>query len=225
MLEGSYEEKDLPIANWKDELRMAQHMVLVDHQRRQVFLSIRGTKCLNDVLTDMQITSVPFCGGYAHAGAAMEARDVWDECKDALLNNMPKDYELVICGHSLGGSIGVLIRIMMEHYNVPHSFSRIRNFAFSSFPCFFSEEPVVLKDVTLVIHNNDIIPYLSVEYIRRLNQELSDEHDVALSKVFDAVIFSAATLRSAVSSTITVTFPAPTPTAGVPEEYALRTLS
>ena len=47
--------------------------------------------------------------------------------------------------------------------------------------------------------------------------EFSDEQEVALSNVFEAAIFSAADLRSAVSSTITVTFPAPTPIAGVPE--------
>src|SRR5690606_11725848 len=53
----------------------------------------------------------------------------------------------------------------------------------------------------------------------------SDEHEVELSKVFEAAILCAATARSAVSSTITVTLPAPTPTAGVPLEYARRTLS
>ena len=41
---------------------------------------------------------------------------------------------------------------------------------------------------------------------------------MALSKHFEAAIFPAAAARSAVSSTITVTLPAPTPIAGVPEE-------
>jgi hypothetical protein len=44
----------------------------------------------------------------------------------------------------------------------------------------------------------------------------SEEQEVALSKVFEALIFSAAAARSAVSSTMTVTLPAPTATAGVP---------
>ena len=47
--------------------------------------------------------------------------------------------------------------------------------------------------------------------------EFSDEQDVALSNVLDAAIFSAASFKFAVSSIITVTFPAPTPIAGVPE--------
>ena len=49
--------------------------------------------------------------------------------------------------------------------------------------------------------------------------EFSDEHEVALSKVLDLAIFSAASSTSAVSSKIVTTFPCPTPRAGVPEEY------
>ena len=48
--------------------------------------------------------------------------------------------------------------------------------------------------------------------------EFSDEQDVALSKIFEAQIFFAASSRSAVSSTITGTLPVPTPIAGVPLE-------
>ena len=54
--------------------------------------------------------------------------------------------------------------------------------------------------------------------------EFSDEHEVALSKIFDAQIFVAASVRSALESMITGTLPAPTPMAGVPLRYALRTL-
>ena len=44
----------------------------------------------------------------------------------------------------------------------------------------------------------------------------SDEQLVALSKVFDWMIIRAAASRSAVSSTMAATLPAPTPNAGVP---------
>ena len=53
----------------------------------------------------------------------------------------------------------------------------------------------------------------------------SDEHEVALSNIFEARIFRAASARSAVSSMITGTLPAPTPIAGVPLIAARRTLS
>ena len=52
----------------------------------------------------------------------------------------------------------------------------------------------------------------------------SDEQLVALSNVFERAILRAASARSAVSSTIAATLPAPTPIAGVPLEYAARTL-
>ena len=52
----------------------------------------------------------------------------------------------------------------------------------------------------------------------------SEEQDVALSKVFEAAIFSAASAILALSSMIVTTLPCPTPKAGVPEEYPARTL-
>src|SRR5688572_21269795 len=58
--------------------------------------------------------------------------------------------------------------------------------------------------------------------MRRL---FSDEQLVALSKVFDIMILAAASAQSALSSTITATLPAPTPSAGVPLEYPARTLA
>ncbi len=48
--------------------------------------------------------------------------------------------------------------------------------------------------------------------------EFSDEQLVALSKVFESMIFAAASARSADSSTMTATLPSPTPTHGVPLE-------
>ncbi len=57
-----------------------------------------------------------------------------------------------------------------------------------------------------------------------MTSAFSDEHEVALSKVFDAQISRAAASRSALTSMTTGTLPAPTPMAGVPLRYALRTL-
>ena len=53
----------------------------------------------------------------------------------------------------------------------------------------------------------------------------SDEQLVALSKVFEAAIFWAASVRLAVSSTTETTLPAPTPKAGVPQVEAARILA
>ena len=49
-----------------------------------------------------------------------------------------------------------------------------------------------------------------------MTTEFSDEHDVALSKHLDRMIFSAASSSFALASTMTGTLPAPTPIAGVP---------
>ena len=52
----------------------------------------------------------------------------------------------------------------------------------------------------------------------RMTTLFSDEQLVALSNVLERMIFAAASAQSAVSSTITATLPAPTPSAGVPLE-------
>jgi hypothetical protein len=51
-----------------------------------------------------------------------------------------------------------------------------------------------------------------------MTSAFSEEQEVALSKTLEARIFSAASSRSALASTITGTLPAPTPIAGVPLE-------
>ena len=40
----------------------------VDHEQRTVVLSVRGTACAGDTLTDCCADPVPFLGGHAHAG-------------------------------------------------------------------------------------------------------------------------------------------------------------
>ena len=46
----------------------------------------------------------------------------------------------------------------------------------------------------------------------------SELQDVALSKTFEAAILATASSTSAVSSLIVTTLPAPTPSAGVPDD-------
>mmetsp|Transcript_51989 Transcript_51989/g.96728 ORF Transcript_51989/g.96728 Transcript_51989/m.96728 type:complete len:297 (-) Transcript_51989:330-1220(-) len=55
-------------------------------------------------------------------------------------------------------------------------------------------------------------------------KELSAEQEAARSKVLERAILAAASLRSAVLSTVTTALPTPTPSAGVPEEYAASTI-
>mmetsp|Transcript_7017 Transcript_7017/g.22223 ORF Transcript_7017/g.22223 Transcript_7017/m.22223 type:complete len:257 (+) Transcript_7017:787-1557(+) len=55
--------------------------------------------------------------------------------------------------------------------------------------------------------------------------ELSDEQEAARSSVLLSAILSAASSRSALSSTVTTALPAPTPSAGVPLEYAALTIA
>jgi hypothetical protein len=43
-------------------------LLAVDHAQRTVVLSVRGTACAGDTLTDCCAEPVPFLGGHAHAG-------------------------------------------------------------------------------------------------------------------------------------------------------------
>ena len=58
-----------------------------------------------------------------------------------------------------------------------------------------------------------------------MTTEFSEEQLVALSKHLESRIFAAASASAAVESTMTATLPRPTPTAGVPEAQAARTLA
>jgi len=105
------ERQDVVCAMWKDggPFRPA-YAVCRDRQLRWLLVSIRGTISMRDMLTDAAARSVLFQEGRAHEGFLLSARWLLGELRETLRQELQRSpgYRLVLCGHSMGGSVAAL---------------------------------------------------------------------------------------------------------------------
>jgi len=165
-------KKDInPMNLLEDKVEGLTYFIVTDHENRAVVLSIRGTFTLKEILLDVAAFSRPFCGGDAHSEMANAAEKVWDEARDTitkLLFEHP-EYELILTGHSLGAGAAVLLNILLHQNNREQVDGRpIRCFAFSSPPVFTGDAKDAIEACTNYIYDSDIVPFLSVDAVRRL---------------------------------------------------------
>eukprot|EP00958_Prasinococcus_capsulatus_P007902 scaffold740_cov405-Prasinococcus_capsulatus_cf.AAC.5 len=81
----------------------------VHPQRRAVVLAIRGTRDPLDLITDSDVTQVPFEGSTAHRGMTLAAEWLKADCIDSVLDEVEgldatggRPCQLFVVGHSLG---------------------------------------------------------------------------------------------------------------------------
>jgi Lipase (class 3) len=148
-----------------------RHIVAVDHARRTVVLAIRGTFSLGELVVDVAGFSRPFCGGEAHAEMANMTERVWQVAGPTVLRLLEENdgYELVLTGHSLGAGTASLLNIMCHQRGREMVNGRkVRCFAFACPPVFTPIEFAgpAAKHCVSVIHERDVVPFLSVDSVR-----------------------------------------------------------
>lgn len=152
---------------------LLRHFVAVDHARRQVVLSIRGTFSLSEIILDVAGFTRPFCGGEAHSEMANMAESVWDAAGDIILELLDQHsgYELILTGHSLGAGTASLLNILCHSNGGRLVGGRpVRCFAYAAPPVFTPVDlvPKAAKSCINYIHGRDAVPFLSVDSVRRL---------------------------------------------------------
>lgn len=148
-----------------------RHIVAVDHARQTVVLAIRGTFSLGELVVDVAGFSRPFCGGEAHAEMANMTERVWQVAGPTVLKLLEENngYELVLTGHSLGAGTASLLNIMCHQRGRALVNGRnVRCFAFACPPVFTPVEFAgpAAKHCVSVIHERDVVPFLSVDSVR-----------------------------------------------------------
>jgi hypothetical protein len=120
------------------------HYIPFLHKSTSACLSVRGTTSIQDVVTDIRATPVPFpqeeeeegneyttddafCDndewtsvyrgkGLASCGMASAALNLFRENADSLTHLARNGYRIRIVGHSLGGGVATLLGILMSHH-------------------------------------------------------------------------------------------------------------
>nr|CDX09915.1 lipase [Yarrowia phangngaensis] len=162
----------------------------VDHGSKQIYLVVRGTHSLEDVITDLRIKQAPFTP--FDMAANISSTDTCDNCLvhngfiesynntykqigskvDAVIKQYP-DYEIVVSGHSLGGAAALLFGINLKvngHDPLVVTYGQpiVGNAGFANWVdrLFFGQENPDVSQVTperrlyRVTHRGDIVPQI-----------------------------------------------------------------
>lgn len=171
--------------DYDGDARHLRHFVAIDHEHEKVVLSIRGTFSLQEIVVDVAGFSRDFCGGEGHSEMATMAERVWDVAGPtvtSLLQEHP-NYELIVTGHSLGAGTACLLTILLQsnaQQLLPRK-QKLRCFAYASPPVFtpLAHVPKAVKATTNFVHENDVVPFLSVHSVRNLFSRLRTIQDYA----------------------------------------------
>ncbi|KPA84242.1 hypothetical protein ABB37_02286 [Leptomonas pyrrhocoris] len=68
----------LRLSRWASKATEPSYVLLVDHGLGHIVVAFRGTLNTYDIMTDLAAVGVPFCGGYAHQGAAHVVNALFD---------------------------------------------------------------------------------------------------------------------------------------------------
>lgn len=175
------------------EKHVLHHFCAVDHDAKAVVLAIRGTLSLSGAIVDIQGMSAPFCAesglkAHGHKGIAEMAQNLWNHSGkevEAVLAKHP-DYKLVITGHSLGAGTSCLLTLYLCVNDIFPEDRVVECFAFAPPPTFFQmtsddntgcNQPSgpcsakvarAIQNTVAYIHDNDVVPFLSVAAVRRM---------------------------------------------------------
>jgi hypothetical protein len=79
----------LRLSRWASAATEPSYALLVDHGLGHIVVAFRGTLNTFDIMTDLAAVGVPFCGGYAHQGAAHVVNAIFDHRSSQYVRRPP----------------------------------------------------------------------------------------------------------------------------------------
>lgn len=111
--------EDVVHASFTNHIFELPYCILLDHKKKQIVISVRGSLSFRDVFTDLTADASDFdavgfpANSAAHRGMMIGAEKLLARLQEGnLLDrvcNTYADYTLTLTGHSLGGGVSILI--------------------------------------------------------------------------------------------------------------------
>jgi hypothetical protein len=154
------------------------HYIAVHHAKKQVVLAIKGTSTISDVLTDIigKVVTHSIEGANesqhdirCHEGMYVAANMMLDDTLHLLEHLfLPQNYQLIICGHSLGAGVSSLLGMFVKE-KLPEL--KLQVYAYATPACLSYQAALGCDDyITSVVNNNDCVPRLSLLNVRLMNK-------------------------------------------------------
>jgi len=186
---------ELAFATFQNDVNLTPYAILIDHERKSIVITIRGTMSFDDCIVDAlaEPCSMEACGEkwgfdgkdmHAHKGALDRAKWVRENIKEmgvlksltgndkkeySPLSNSCRNYDIRVVGHSLGAGIAVLVGYMLQP-----QYPSVRCLAVS--PPGGLIDPSHAKScksfVLSVILHNDMVPRLAMKTLEEMRDEI-----------------------------------------------------
>ncbi|KAL2631922.1 hypothetical protein R1flu_016608 [Riccia fluitans] len=173
------EEKDIVKHNMVAAFGQPSYFIGLDHSKKAVVLSVRGTHSAVDVLTDLKPHGETFGDGYAHSGMLNSAKWLQETTVESLKVLMEQNsYKLVVTGHSLGAGAASLLTMLLRKTDengltalgVPPD--SIKCWAYACPPCVDKTTAMQAKFIRTIVHQDDIVARISPAALEDLRTEI-----------------------------------------------------
>ncbi|RDD45324.1 Sn1-specific diacylglycerol lipase beta [Trichoplax sp. H2] len=165
-------------ASYRNKLYETPFLLAVDHSRKSVVVSIRGTLSLIDLAADMIATPIKLLvdgveDAYTHQGITKCAENIKQKLDEnnllAIVMKQHSSYRLIITGHSLGAGAAAILSILLRR-----DYPKLLCYAYSPPGGLVSSSLRTYTEgfIVSMVVGYDVIPRLSRQNLRKLRHEI-----------------------------------------------------
>jgi predicted lipase len=167
---GTFKKEDVLHYDLVPQTLRPCYLLWVDHSDETIYLFLRGSRSITDVVTDLHASSTPFKTGHCHVGFLKSAKWFDTNLKSLVKETLKStNYKFKIVGHSLGAAVGSIISIMWKE-----SFD-LQCYAFACPSVLSLDLAEMTSDFIFTFVNEfDIVPRLSLFSINELKKQVED---------------------------------------------------